>query len=129
MKYLSRSSIVPLEFTKDCADKYKVVRKKFAEFDTDRVNPLYATLDAVCDSECFISPKQRTELNKDLLELDTRTKGWVLTIKAKLKHLVEDKLQELNEVFVERCHELNTLKIATKGIQQIYLISNTIATF
>jgi len=120
--------LVFLGFTKECADKYKVVRKKFAEFDTDRVKPLYTTLDAVCNSQCFVSDKQRVELNKDLLELDTRTKGWVLTIKSKLKKLVEKKLLELNEVFVERCHELNTLKIAAKGkhffFKQAFLYEN-----
>lgn len=103
------------EFTKECSDRYKELQGKFEDFQKEKISALYTAFDTVCDGECFPTPKQREQSSKDLLEFDTRVKGWILTMKAKLKKLVEHKLDHLNEQFLQDCKDLNNLKISAKS--------------
>lgn len=97
---------------------YKQLQQDFAAFQKDRVRALYKSFDAICDEGCFSTNKQRELTSKSLLEFDTKVKGWALTVKAKLKKLVESKLRHLNEHFLDECDILNTLKIRVKGKQK-----------
>lgn len=102
-------------FNKECSELYKELQQDFVHFQKDRVRALYKTFDSICDHNCFPTEKQREEASKVLLEFDTKVKGWILTVKAKLKKLVERKLNHLNEDFLDECGIINTLKIQAKG--------------
>ncbi|XP_066932322.1 uncharacterized protein [Clytia hemisphaerica] len=104
-------------FTQECSEKYKVLQGKFDDFQTEKIRALYTAFDTVCDGKCFPTPKQREQSSKELLEFDTKVKGWVLTMKAKLKKLVENKLNDLNDQFLQDCKDLNNLKISAKKQQ------------
>ena len=115
-------------FTKECSEMYKVLQQDFVDFQKERIRALYKSFDAICDDKCFPTEKQREETSKTLLEFDTKVKGWILTVKAKLKKLVEKKLNHLNEYFLDECAILNHLKINAKGMlarHHIFTISDS----
>jgi len=113
-----------LDFTKTCVHSYKAILETFEDYQTNHIEHIRGQLKSLKQTGCKSTKKSRKAMAKQVKELEKRVEGWVLTVKSKLKNLIEKEMTRLNQDSQFNCERLNELRIATKGISVKYCKEN-----
>ena len=104
------------DFTEDCVKSYKTILGTFEDYETNHIENIRKQLKSLKQAGCKSSKKSRKAMGKQVKALEKRVKGWVSTVKSKLKKLIENRMTRLSQESHFNCERLNELRIASKGI-------------
>jgi len=115
---IHRSKILCLcliEFTHECATTFKETKAEFEDITTVNLQALRHLLKEIEANDCFFHPSQKSSFNAKINQLEGTISVWVNDITLRLKVLVEEQINVLDDSFQQICEKLNAEKIKAKG--------------